>query len=193
MNTFDIETLDLVPTGVVLSLGVCTFNITRQDSFEELVAQSTNILLDKSIQILSGRTVSQDTMNWWEQQGMEAQLVLNPEHASDPNTLFTELNKHYTKVGFQPDRKKTRWFSRGYFDIAFMDDFCRTFQLDPMIKFWTWRDVRSFLDGQGLGSQNQKMDQPAGMIPHNSAHDAAFDAFMMQRMYARNSATNQAA
>ena len=179
---FDIETLDTNPSGIILSLGVVAFELNKVQSFEELVHQGTNIYFDQKEQISVGRTKSQDTLDWWSQQGDTAGECLNNPNQKPCKSLYKELSKLYSHINFQPNRKETRWFSRGYFDIVFMDDFCRSFKIDPMIKFWTWRDTRSFLDALGLGSKNERLKQPEGFIKHNSHHDAAFDAYMIQRL-----------
>lgn len=179
---FDIETKDTAPTGVILSLGVVMFDITKVQPFEELVAQGINIYFNQKQQEEAGRTISEDTMNWWASQGEAAQECLDNPNQVDCLDLYLELNRLYRTLNFQPDRKNTRWFSRGYFDIAFMDDFCRTFGMDQMMKFWCWRDSRSFLEGAGIGANNAKLKKPAGFVEHNSHHDSAFEAFMIQRL-----------
>lgn len=183
VSVFDIETLDTNPSGVVLSLGVVFFDLGKVQPFEELVAQGTNIYFNQEEQIAVGRTKSQDTLDWWAQQGEEAALCLDNPNKTTCTDLYVALNDLYRQIGFQPDRKNTRWFSRGYFDIAFMDSFCRSFELEPMIKYWAWRDSRSWLDGRGIGTQNQKLKKPEGFVEHNSHHDSAFEAYMMQRLY----------
>ncbi|MCA9367021.1 3'-5' exoribonuclease [Candidatus Kaiserbacteria bacterium] len=180
---FDLETLDTRPTGVILSLGVVMFDITQTNTFEELVSQGMNIYLDQQQQKEAGRTVSQDTLNWWDQQGAAAQECLNNPHQLDCKKLHIYMNALYTALNFQPDRKNTRWFSRGAFDANFIEDFCHTFGLTPPYKYWAWRDSRSYLDGAGIGTRNEKMAKPEGFIQHNSHHDSAFEAMMLQHWY----------
>jgi hypothetical protein len=186
---FDLETLDLKPTGVIISLGVVLLDISKVQPFEELVAQGINIYFNKQQQIERGRTMGDSTIQWWEQQSLNNPLAAECLDYPDPvncEELFLELNTLYTKLNYQPNRKEMRWLSRGYFDITFMNSFCDTFGLDPMMKFWCWRDIRSYLDGAGLGSQNEKMDKPKGMIAHNSLHDAAYEGWMLQRILNEN-------
>lgn len=182
VGVFDIETKDTEPTGVILSLGVVFFDITLVQTFEQLVTQGVNIYFNQSQQEEAGRTISEATMDWWKKQGENAGECLNNPDQVDCTDLFLHLNRLYEKINFQPDRKNTRWFSRGYFDIAFMNNFCKTFEMDPMIKYWAWRDSRSYLDGLGIGADNSKLKKPEGMVAHNSHHDAAFEAYMIQRM-----------
>lgn len=182
---FDFETLDLKPSGVILSMGVCMFDLTKQNTFEELVHQGFNIYFDQEEQKAAGRTVSPDTLAWWERQGPEAQECLNNPHQVPCADLHLYMAEFYKSMGYKPHPKTTRWFSRGYFDAAFLDNFCASFDMEPPYKYWCWRDIRSHLDGAGLGSRNEKLDKPKGMIPHNSWHDAAFDAYQVQQLFAR--------
>lgn len=180
---FDFETLDTRPTGVILSMGVVMFKLDEINTFDELVSQGMNVYFDQGQQTDAGRTISQDTLNWWEGQGATAQECLDNPNQLNCKKLHIYLNALYTALNFQPDRKNTRWFSRGAFDNGFMEDFCRTFGMDTPYKYWAWRCARSFLDGAGIGTRNEKMPKPAGMVQHNSHHDAAFEAMMLQHWY----------
>lgn len=180
---FDFETLDTEETGIILSMGVVVFDITANNTFDELVMQGMEIFFDQDLQRERGRTESADTRAWWERQGDEAQRCLNPDVALDPKKLHVYLNRLYNAISFQPDRKNTRWFSRGSFDDHFLKNMCRSFGIDMPYKYWCWRDSRTYLDALGIGNRNQKMDKPEQMIAHNAHHDAAFDAYMLQHFY----------
>lgn len=182
---FDLETLDTNPNGVILSLGIVMFDITAANTFEELVAQGFNIYFDQKQQIEADRSISDDTVDWWERQGDEAKECLNNPHQVSCENLHKYLAAFYTSMGKKPNPKTCRWFSRGHFDASFLENFCRTFEIDPPYKFWTWRDSRSYLDGAGIGTRNEKIEKPKELIPHNSHHDAAFEAMMLQQFYAR--------
>ena len=179
---FDIETLDLAPSAIVLSMGVVLFDISMVQPFDELVAQGTNLYFNQNEQVAKGRTESESTRQFWNEQGPEASECLDNPNKMDCEDLYGQLSLLYAKLNFKPDPKETRWFSRGYFDVVVMNDFCKTFELKEMFKYWAWRDARSFLDGTGIGQSNQKLVKPDEMIPHNSHHDAAFEAYMLQRL-----------
>lgn len=180
---FDFETGDTDPNGVIFSMGIVLFDISKENSFDELVAQGMEIFFDQKQQEELGRTRSVDTMNWWEGQGPEAQRCINPETQYDCRKLHLYLAALYKALDFQPDRKSTRWFSRGAFDENFLGSFCRTFEIDPPYKYWCWRDARTYLDALGIGTMNQKMDKPENMVAHNAHHDAAFEAMMLQHYF----------
>jgi hypothetical protein len=180
---YDFETKDTVETGVILSMGIVLFDLTKQNTFEELVSQGMELFFCQKTQEEAGRTTSPDTMAWWERQGEEAQRCLNAENQLDPKKLHVYLNQLYKALSFQPDRKSTRWFSRGSFDDHFLKNFCASFEIDMPYKYWCWRDARTYLDALGIGTLNQKMDKPETMVAHNAHHDAAFDAYMLQQFY----------
>lgn len=181
---FDFETLDTNPTGVILSMGVVAFNLGQVDEFDTLVSQGVEIMLDTAQQIRHGRTRCPSTLGWWQGQGEHAQRVLNadPRTQIDCSNLLHELSLFYQRIGIRPNPKETRWFSRGHFDATFLENFCRSFGMDPPYRYWCWRDARTYLDARGLGSSNQKLDKPPQMIAHNALHDAAFEAYMLQRL-----------
>jgi len=178
--TFDIETLDTAPTGIILSLGVCLFDLNKVNTFDELVSQGMEVFFDQQMQHDVGRTESQSTKNWWAQQGEAAKRCLTPERACDCKKLNVYTNQLYTALGVQPDRKQIRWFSRGAFDANFLENFCNDFNISPPYKYYCWRDSRSYLDALGIGVKNEKMKKPDTMIAHNAHHDAAFEALMLQ-------------
>ena len=180
---YDFETLDTTSTGVILSMGIVIFDITKENSFEELVQQGMEIFFDQESQKDKGRTVSKDTLAWWSTQGEEAQRCLNADNQLDPKKLHVYLNQLYEALNFQPDRKSTRWFSRGCFDNNFLENICNSYEIDMPYKYWCWRDARTYLDALGIGTLNQKMDKPENMIAHNAHHDAAFEASMIQHFY----------
>lgn len=183
---FDLETLSTNPNGgVVLSLGLCVFHLSQKNEFDDLLNQSMEMLFDKQQQLDKGRHVDPATEGWWSQQGETAQRVLNPEPGTtvDCTDLHVMLSRFYQNLGINKTSiKETRWFSRGHFDASFIEDFCRTFEMDAPYKYWCWRDSRTYLDAKGLGPLNQKMEKPPQMVAHNAKHDAAFEAYMLQRL-----------
>lgn len=81
----DLESLDTVPGAVILSLGAVFFDETGLgDEFYKVILRSSCETL--------GMTVSQDTLNWWGKQSIDASQVLRDAEIA-PDTLADVLNQ----------------------------------------------------------------------------------------------------
>lgn len=173
--SFDIETLSVNKNAAVLSFGFVVVDITKDQSFDELIENGVEFLFDTSLQV--NRHVSQSTRQWWSEQGAEAQRVLEPGAAArDHRKIFTLIEE----AGFNPAELSTfNWYARGPgFDQAILESLWEMDGISPPWKFYKMRDIRTWLECHGL-ADNTKLKKPPGMIHHNAMHDAAFDAWMM--------------
>lgn len=181
----DIETLSTRASAVVLSLGVCLFDDTKMQPFDELVKQGTEIFFCREAQ--ANRHVSPSTLEWWSTQGDDARRVLEPQEVIKPRDFhgFFEAFCEQQDVSYNWLRKYGRWYSRGNaFDIAIMDDLFADHNVASPWKYFKVRCIRTWLECNGL-EDNAKLVKPEGMIAHNALHDAAFDAWMMQQVIHR--------
>ena len=173
---FDLETLDIQPTGVVLSFGATIFRITDQDSFEDLVDRGTNIIFDVASQKERGSTVSEATLEWWTQQSQEAQdAVLNG--TVDPAQLRHILSQTFGELPLS----KTLWYCRGpHFDAAMIDNMGFNFGLPSPWSYKNIRDIRTWFDfhPKFVWGETQK-----SFVAHNSLHDSAMEAYNMQQCW----------
>lgn len=175
----DTETLGLRTSSIILSIGVTVFDDSKVDSFEDLVNSGINIFIDRKIQEDAGRTFDQSTLQWWKDQGPEAQKALNQQGVSPAQAAI--LLEAYAN-SFPVPRKHLKWYCRGpQFDIAKIEDMFAMFETTSPWHYRKPRCSRTWLDEHGI-DDNVKLERPAGMIPHNSLHDAAFEAYMMQRI-----------
>lgn len=175
----DTETLDLRTSAVIVSLGVTIFDDEKVDSFEDLVSRGINVYIDRGIQKYAGRTTSRSTMEWWDKQGEEAKLVFDQPGVSvhQVSVLIDQLIS-----GLPVNKKHLKWYCRGpQFDIAKLEDLFRQFGVDCPWHYRKPRCSRTWLDEHGI-DDDVKLQRPDHMIPHNSLHDAAFEAYMMQRV-----------
>jgi len=187
LATIDLETLALEANAVILSVGICIFDNERLNTHEELVSQGINIYFDQDSQAAKGRKISQSTLEWWSEQGESAQECLNNPNKIAVRDFYAVFNKLCADTGmgdtpYHPSRKKLKWYARGpHFDISKMDDLFTNFNVTSPWKYYNIRDIRTWLECNGL-EDNLKLVKPSNMIPHNSLHDAAFDAWMMQQV-----------
>lgn len=187
--TIDIETLDVVPSAVILSIGAFAFDIddvhqTQQSIIEiardtELADYSKNAFyyrVDTFEQLMMGRTVRAETQAWWRKQGEAAQEAL--AGVREPLTQSLGLLSNWIKS--HPD---SRIFFRGTdFDGSILENAYRSCGMECP---WHWggkRDVRTYIDAKTKGKTGYlpKSHQPCfSMVKHNSLHDAMSDAEQM--------------
>jgi hypothetical protein len=74
---WDIESLDTLPSAVVLSIGAVAFNLEDSDTEASLSKDSRCFYTGLAMQdqMDEGRTVDAATLKWWLKQGTEAQTV----------------------------------------------------------------------------------------------------------------------
>ena len=67
----DLETIDTVPSAIVVSVGLAAFNMQGG------LVGTQHLVLDINHQAQLGRTANEDTINWWNRQSQEVQAVLH--------------------------------------------------------------------------------------------------------------------
>lgn len=83
----DNETLDTTPSAVILSIGAARF---RKDEPGK-VGETFYAVLDIEEQKLRGRTVSEDTLAWWQKQSPEARVALDTTDRRPVNDVLSDL------------------------------------------------------------------------------------------------------
>ena len=184
---YDFETLSQEPTdGVVLTLAALSFSEKRYLSdepyeYDDLIASCGFIKFDVKEQVeVFGRKISKTTLQWWSEQGKEAQKYLKP---SEDDVSIKKLKSFLTHHGDPQVIKKI--FTRGnMFDPMFVQSlFKNTGDKDPY-PFWTIRDTRSTIEGMGFGFIKDNSFIPKGLkekfIAHDPRHDIVMDVMRMQ-------------
>ena len=182
----DIETLSTRANAVVLSMGICIFDLEKTQTFDDIVEGGIEIFFDRDCQIEVGRHVDVSTQQWWARQGEEAQRVLDVKkedciHPREFYSVFTSFcENNDVQVAFL--QGQARWFARGpTFDMSIMDDMFRDFNVTSPWKYWLVRDIRTWLEALGLPT-NLQLKRPDNMVHHNALHDAAYDVWALQQM-----------
>lgn len=190
MFMFDIETLGIESTTVVLSAAIIHFEpeADSQVSFSELVNRAMFVKFDAKDQVTRlDRTMSKSTLDWWNKQGEHQQklsFIPNKSEdlvAEDGLTLLRNyINKHHR--GADP-QTLTIW-SRGSLDQMAIDSLAIKAKIEPIAPFNRWRDVRTAIDLM-TDSKNGyckveglNWDEVA---KHDPTHDCALDVLMLLR------------
>lgn len=184
---FDFETLGVVPwESMVLSLGVvaCDWDDVQdtREHVEALKERGLHIFFGLKEQKKLGRTVDPDTMDWWEQQGEDAQFIFSEKPRRCILDLPNILGEYCKREGV--DKNTMVLIRAPHFDFPFM---CSLYeasglkQRDLPFSHWKVRDSRTIID-MCDGSQNGKfpgfseeMKKKHGLIKHNALHDVIID------------------
>ncbi|WP_392563223.1 3'-5' exonuclease (plasmid) [Orbus sturtevantii] len=188
----DIETLDIDPTAVILSIGAFAFDRFNLDETRKKIKISIDsqedetpcfhMVCDITNQIMLGkRTVSMGTLNWWRSQ---PDLV--------KNSFIFKCKKYHLETVLMELNSKTEYWKKENKDIKF---YFRGTDFDPVIlknaldeynlqtpwKYYQVRDIRTYIDALTGGTKGYiEKNQPCfEMIKHNALHDAMNDAEQM--------------
>jgi hypothetical protein len=164
----DLETLDTTPDGVVLTIGGVKF-----DPFDKRTPHSEFYFrLDVNEQMDKGRTISEDTLNWWATQDDKIiNEALGDHDRTDPLTMLRALKKWY--VGCD-----AIWAQGTTFDIVMIEQLCRLYGQPIPWSFWTVKDSRTLF---GLLPKDPRKD--FSFDAHNALEDARTQARCVQIAY----------
>lgn len=148
----DIETLDLGPRSVILSIGVVLFD-EKEDH------EAYRFVLPISEQLAKGRTISESTLQFWMGQPRE---VWNRQRASAWSSLKDSLIM-FAQVVESPDEL----WSQGMFDIVNLESLFKDVGLTVP---WSYKAVRDLRTLRKLLPEEFDKTVPVG-----SAHDCVDD------------------
>lgn len=188
MFVFDVETLGVESTCVVLSAALIHFDPEAQPTYQDLLDNACFIKLNSKDQVKRlGRTVDLDTIEWWKNQHAYAQSVsLNP--SSDDLLVEDAIVRLHDYMNKYPNANKQTMWARGSLDQMAIDSLCKRVDMQLITGYNMWRDVRTAVDIM-TGSVNGYCEvvhpkfERASVIKHHPVHDCALDA--MQLMYGK--------
>jgi len=185
MFMFDVETLSTESTTVILSAALLYFDPEKQPTYNQLLEDACFVKLDSKDQVERlGRTVSKGTLNWWKEQHEYVHAVsFNPNPEMDIKAeMAMEILQRYVEK-HDPERKSVIW-ARGSLDQMAIDSLSMALDIEPIMPYNRWRDVRTAVDCF-TGSTNGycDVDHPEfireDVIKHHPVHDCALDAMML--------------
>jgi DNA polymerase III epsilon subunit-like protein len=161
----DLETLDVLPTATILTIGAVKFDPLGDTAMEEFYVKVDIDSCDKL-----GMTVSPSTLEWWSKQSKEAQ-----EDAFDPTDRISAeeaLNRLYK---FCWGAKRV-WSHGVGFDLIILEQYFRKIEKAVPWQFWEMRDTRTLFD---IGINPDRAEVTA----HNALADAVDQAKGVQKVY----------
>jgi hypothetical protein len=164
----DIETLGTCPDCVVLTLGAVRFDpYTKTDMKGGIYCRP-----DVDDQIVQGRIVREDTMQWWSEQAEEVREEALGEEGRIPVTqMLQELNRFLVGAN-------NIWAQGTVFDIGILEHLYRQYDMVPNWQYWQITDSRTLFKIHG----DPRVKGKAGL--HNALEDCVSQAQAVQQIYA---------
>ena len=165
----DLETLDVLPTATILTIGAVKFDPFGKD-VEEPDCEKFYVKVDVDSCDALGMTVSQSTLDWWANQSKEAQ-----DEAFDPNGRIPIDDAIHQLYKFCWGCKRV-WSHGSGFDIIILENYFRKLGRSIPWSFWEVRDTRTIFD---IGINPNRPP----VLKHHALEDAWNQAVGVQNVF----------
>lgn len=175
----DLETLDVKPGAVVLSIGLVEFAAAK-DGVPQLGTHYYDVLSAVE-QFQRQLTSSADTIDWWEKQSPEARTVLQQSYKSLAS-VRTQLDAVNLMMAPRTNgTKPTLWGNGSDFDNTILAELYRRFNVKPAWSYSRHRCHRTLMALCGYAGLNDYVVIPRLGQHHNALDDAVHQAKMASR------------
>ena len=165
----DLETLDVLPTASILTIGAVKFD-PFGDDVNEPDCDKFYVKVDLDSCDRYGCTVSQATVEWWAKQSKEAQdEAFNPEGRIPIESAMDQLYKLCWGA-------KRVWSHGAGFDVIILEHYFRKVGKAIPWSFWEVRDTRTLFD---LGINPNRPP----VLKHHALEDAWNQAVGVQNVF----------
>jgi len=180
MYMFDVETLGVESTAVILSAAILYFE--EGDDYDTLLKKALFVKLDSKYQIEHlKRTVDPETLKWWSNIHPSIRELSFVPHPSDmhPAEGIDKIKQYVKQYG-----PNVVW-ARGSLDQMVIDSLCTKLDTDKIVPYNNWRDVRTGVEilcstaKNGYCDVNHPTFGRHNVIKHHPVHDCALDAMML--------------
>jgi DNA polymerase III epsilon subunit-like protein len=172
MNTdimIDLETLDVLPTATILTIGAVKFD-PFGDDINDPRCEKFYVRVDVDSCDRIGATVSQATLDWWSSQSQEAQNeAFDPTNRIPIEDAMTRLYKFCWGA-------KRVWSHGAGFDVIILEHYFRKIGKAIPWSFWEVRDTRTIFD---IGINPQRPP----VLKHHALEDAWNQAVGVQNVF----------
>jgi hypothetical protein len=146
MFCFDVETLGIESTSVILSYAIVYFDPDTRPSYQQLLDRTLFVKLNAKDQIKNyKRTIDKDTLDWWSTQHQYIQSISLDPRPDDVLAKYA-FRLLYNYVHRIPDVENHTFWQRGSLDQVIIDSFCRILGEEPITGYNNWRDLRTAID-----------------------------------------------
>ena len=190
MFMFDIETLGVESTAVVLSAAIICFDPEKDSdiSFRELVERGLLVKFDAKDQVKRlDRTMTKSTLDWWGKQGdYQQKLSFVPDTKRDivAEDGLQAIRKYINQYHRGADPQTMTIWARGSLDQMAIDSLALKAGVEPIAPFNRWRDVRTAVDlmtDSKNGYCTVRDLNRDEVAKHDPVHDCALDILMLLR------------
>ena len=162
----DLETLDVLPSATVLTIGGIKFD---PNSISEPY-QPFYYRFDVNEQLDKGRTTSESTLEWWGNQAEDVrEEALGDENRTPVLEVLQALNKWCVGVD-------TIWCQGPSFDIVIMENMYRQYDHHVQWPFWKIKDSRTL-----FGIMPKDPRKEISFAAHNALEDCKVQALCVQQ------------
>jgi len=162
----DLETLDVLPTATVLTIGGVKFNPNEISEPTQPFYYRFNV----DEQLDKGRTTSESTLEWW---GKQAEDVREEALGDDNRTPVLEVLQALNKWCVGVD---TIWCQGPAFDIVILEDMFRSYDHHLPWPFWKIKDSRTL-----FGIMPTDPRKAINFAAHNALEDCKVQALCVQQ------------
>lgn len=157
----DIETYDVIPSAVILSLGACVMNSQEENVFYREFNPATQDM----------RTTSQSTIDWWNQQSIPA-----PCGSLSLQQGLGEFKYWLSTLRAEP----IIWCKGTDFDTAILAHAYKQYNIELPWKYNNVRDMRT------LKKLHPQLTYATNHNPHHALSDAINQAVHLSQIFAYN-------
>lgn len=170
----DLETLDVIPNAVILSIGIVKFDPRKQGIIDRLELKPT--IEDQTD--LYNRTISEHTIQWWCQQSPEAVAA----GLGDEGRI--SLKECMEKVYQFCWNQEKVWSNGATFDVVMMETAFRQTLTDlPNPVPWYFYNIRDTRTIYEIAKVSLKDKKYGTKTTHNAVEDAEHQVVVLQDAY----------
>lgn len=179
---FDLETLGQPEDSIIVSAAFLVFDFKENKTFEQLLDDTFYTKFSIKEQKELGRTISKDTLAWWQTQDPEVKKELMPSKADKSLRDGSDAILEYLESkGIGQKSRNVFRFCRGQdFDIPMMEHAMKSVNRSLPGEFWNSRDIRTFISsmimdmGQStVYKDGREYKTLKGFKKHDARHDVA--------------------
>jgi hypothetical protein len=177
---FDLETLDTKPSAVVLSVGAViweTFYSETDGLIWEPVERFMRVL-NMEEQLSRGRTVSQNTLLWWQRQDPTAKAEAFSPVRQPVERVLDEFREFVLPFMANNSPLNAFWASPVAFDLPIWEDLAMTFSNFVPWSYNQQYDVRTVVREANLSVRDHKDSKLVG-VPHTPVYDCEWQISLL--------------